>query len=324
MKVTVIGAGAWGTTIAIHLAHKAIDVTLWAYETDLVGRMRRERVNEVYLPGFRFPDALEVTSGFDSLPDCDFIVNAVPTQFIRGVYSQFGSVLPAAPMISLSKGIEIGTGKLPTQVYSEVQGEERETATLTGPCIAREIAQGLPTAVVVAGDRADMYQAAFNTDRFRVYTSEDKLGAELGAALKNVMGLTAGIVDGMKLGDNAKASVLTRGVVEIARLGVALGAELSTFNGLAGFGDLFTTCVSPFGRNRTVGERIGKGESIEEILGSMSSVAEGVPTTRAVLALAREHSVEMPITTAIHGILFEKLPLHAALDTLMTRDRRAE
>ena len=324
MKVIVIGAGAWGTTNAIHLANKGSEVTLWAYETDLVGRMQRERVNEVYLPGIRFPDSLEVTSGFGPLGECDFLVNAVPTQFMRGVYAQFGDALPAVPMVSLSKGIEIGTGRLPTQVYAEVVGADRPTATLTGPCIAREVVQGLPTAVVVAGDEAEMFQAAFNTDRFRVYTSEDKLGAELAAALKNVMGLTAGIVDGMKLGDNAKASVLTRGIVEISRLGVALGAQLSTFSGLAGFGDLFTTCVSPFGRNRTVGERIGKGETVDEILSSMSSVAEGVPTTRAVVALAEEHNVEMPITRAIHAILFEQTPLAQALATLMTRDRRPE
>lgn len=169
-----------------------------------------------------------------------------------------------------------------------------------------------------------MFQEAFRTDRFRVYTSRDKLGAELVGALKNVMAVAAGIVDGMGLGDNAKAALLTRGIVEVARLGTSLGAQPETFTGLAGFGDLFTTCVSPFGRNRGVGERIGRGERLEDILAGMSSVAEGVETTKAVLALAREKGVEMPITRALHGILFEGVAVESALGGLMTRQSRAE
>ena len=324
MRISVVGAGAWGTTIAIHLARKGHAVTMWAHETDLVESMERDRVNSVFLPGHAFPDSVHVTSDAAALGPCEFIVNAVPTQYMRSVYTALARSLPDAPFISLSKGIEIGSGRLPTQILSEVVDPERPTAALTGPCIAQEVARGLPTAVVVAGDLAEMYQAAFNTGRLRVYTSSDKLGAELGGALKNVMGLTAGIVDGMGLGDNAKAAVLTRGIVEISRLGVALGANPRTFSGLAGFGDLFTTCVSPHGRNRTVGERIGRGETLQEILDSMTSVAEGVPTTRAVSALSSEHDVEMPIASALYRILFEGQPLTEALDILMTRDKRPE
>jgi len=310
--------------MAIHLAKKGHEVTLWAFEADLAARMEAERENATYLPSFRFPPSLHVTTGTLGDASLDFLVNAVPTQHMRGVYTTLGPHLPTVPLVSLSKGIEIGTGRLPTQIYRDVVGADRPAAALTGPCIAREVARGMPTAVVVAGDEPDLFQAAFNSDRFRVYTSDDRLGAELGGALKNVLGLTAGMVDGMKLGDNAKAAVLTRGIVEIARLGVALGAHWQTFNGLAGFGDLFTTCVSPFGRNRTVGERIGKGEKLDDILASMKQVAEGVPTTRAVVALAREHGIEMPIAQAVFRILFEGLDPESALDLLMTRDSRAE
>jgi len=240
------------------------------------------------------------------------------------VRARLAPSLPQAPFLSLAKGIEIGTGKLPTQIYADVVGRDRPRAVLTGPCISREVVRGLPTAVVVAGDGARMWQELFNTDRFRVYTGEDAIGAELVGALKNVMGIAAGIVDGMGFGDNAKAALLTRSIVEITRLGLALGAQAQTFTGLAGFGDLFTTCVSPHGRNRGLGERIGRGERLDEILASTNSVAEGVPTTRAVLALAHARRVEMPITSAIHAILFEAVPVERALGALMSRDRRPE
>jgi glycerol-3-phosphate dehydrogenase (NAD(P)+) len=322
VKIAVIGAGAWGTTMAIHTARNGHEVSLWAFETSHAARMRTERVNTDFLPGHRFPDGLAAT---DELPAaCEVLVGAVPTQYSRGIWERLRRDLPRVPFVSLAKGIEIGTGLLPTQIYREVVGEDRPAAVLTGPCIAREIAQGLPAAVVVAGDDAAALQEVFNSERFRVYTSDDRLGAELSSALKNVLAIAAGIVDGMGLGDNTKAALLTRGTVEMARLGVALGADKRTFSGLAGFGDLFTTCVSPHSRNRTLGERIGGGESLEEIIAGMTAVAEGVPTTRAVLALARDVGVEMPIAEALHRILFEGVALEEALGMLMTRDRRAE
>jgi len=322
MNAVVIGAGAWGTTMAVHLSRKGHTVRLWAYQEEHAARMRAERENADFLPAVRFPDDLEVVSG--GIGPCDFFVGAVPTQYWRSVLERIVPSLPEAPYVSLAKGIEIATGKLPTAVYHDVVGTSRPAAVLTGPCIAREVVRGLPTAVVLAGDKAAELQEAFNSPRFRVYTSPDRLGAELSAALKNVLAIAAGIIDGMGLGDNAKAALLTRGTVEMARLGVALGADRRTFSGLAGFGDLFTTCVSPHGRNRTLGERLGKGETLDEILASMNSVAEGVPTTRAVVKLASETGVELPIASALHGILFEGVEVEKALGSLMTRDRRAE
>jgi len=334
VRILIVGAGAWGTTIAIHLANQASgergehegrgehEVFLWARDPERARAMEEARENERYLASFRFPDSLHVTATVP--PGAEILVGGVPTQHMRGVFARLAPELPIVPFLSLAKGIEIGTGRLPTEIAKEVLGDALPTAVLTGPCIAREVARGLPTAVVIAGDYAEMLQEVFNTPRLRVYTGHDRYGAELASALKNVVAIAAGIVDGMELGDNTKAALLTRGIVEMARLGTALGAEAMTFTGLAGFGDLFTTCVSPFGRNRTLGERIGRGETLDEILADMKSVAEGVPTTRAVLALARERGVEMPITSALHAILFEGVTVAAALGSLMTRAGRAE
>jgi len=322
MRAAVIGAGAWGTTMAIHLAEVGCEVVLWARDTERATRMQAERENARYLKSFRFPSGLRVTSG--EVGDVDFLVGGVPTQYMRELFTRLKPTLPRVPFVSLSKGIELRTGRLPTQIFAEVMGEDLPTAVLTGPCIAREVALRQPTAAVVAGGEAELFQSAFSSPTFRVYTSPDKLGAELASALKNVMGLAAGIVDGMGLGDNTKATLLTRGVVEIARLGMELGATQAIFFGLAGFGDLFTTCVSPLGRNRGVGERIGRGETLEQILADMQSVAEGVPTVKAVLELARPRGIEMPITEALHGVLFENVPAPEAIAALMTRDPRAE
>ncbi|MHC4953324.1 MAG: NAD(P)H-dependent glycerol-3-phosphate dehydrogenase [Planctomycetota bacterium] len=322
MRIAVIGAGAWGTTMAIHLADQGHDVVLWARDADRAARMEEARENERYLKSFRFPDSMHVTAG--AIGEAEFLVGGVPTQHMRDTYTRLKSGLPRVPFVSLSKGIELGTGRLPTQIFADVMGAGSATAVLTGPCIAREVALKEPTAAVVAGDEAAMFQEAFNGPTFRVYTSEDRLGAELGGALKNIMGIAAGIVDGMGLGDNTKATLLTRGIVEMARLGLALGAQLSTFNGLAGFGDLFTTCVSPYGRNRGLGERIGRGDTLQQVLDETQSVVEGVPTTKAVLELAREHGCEMPITEALYATLFEGVPAAASITRLMTRDPRRE
>jgi len=320
MRICIVGAGAWGTTIGILLARKGHEVTLWARDAARALAMEQARENASYLPGHAFPDALHVISG--ALGDADILVGSVPTQHMRAVFTSLE--LPDAPFVSLSKGIEIGTGVLPTEIFRAVAGADRHVAVLTGPCIAREIARGLPTAAVVAGDDAGMLQDAFSTDSFRVYTSPDRVGAELAGALKNVLAIAAGIVDGMGLGDNTKATLLTRGIVEITRLGTRLGAQAQTFTGLAGFGDLFVTCVSPHSRNRTTGERIGRGEDVDAILASMHQVAEGVPTTQAALGLAAKHGVEMPITKALHSILFEGVSVDTALNALMTRGRGAE
>jgi glycerol-3-phosphate dehydrogenase (NAD(P)+) len=306
----------------MHLARLEHDVVLWTRDAERAALLEGERENARYLPSFRFPDTMRVTA--ERVGPCDFVIGAVPTQRMREVLARIRDEIEPGPFVSLAKGIEIGTGALPTQIVRDVLGDHRPTAVLTGPCIAREIARGLPTAVVLAGDDAARLQEAFRSNRLRVYTSADRLGAELCAALKNVLAIAAGVVDGMELGDNLKAALLTRGIVEVARLGVHLGADAATFTGLAGFGDLFTTCVSPHSRNRGLGERLGRGETLDAILATTNSVAEGVPTTRAVVALARTHGVEMPISTAMHAILFENVPIAKALGSLMTRRHRPE
>jgi len=322
MRAAVIGAGAWGTAMAIHLARKGHEVVLWARDPARAHLMQELRENRRYLTGVLFPDGLRVTG--DPVGPCDFLAGAVPTQYMRATFEAMRETLPAVPFVSLAKGIEIGTGLLPCEIYQDVVGADRPAAVLTGPCIGREVAAGLPTAVVIAGDEAEMLQRAFNTDRFRVYTSPDRRGAELAGALKNVLAIAAGIVDGLALGNNIKAALLTRGIVEQARLGAALGAQWHTFTGLAGFGDLFTTCVSPSSRNRSLGDRLGRGESLDEILRSMTSEVEGVATTRAALGLAAKVGVEMPITSALHDVLFRGVPIEDALGMLMTRDMGPE
>jgi glycerol-3-phosphate dehydrogenase (NAD(P)+) len=316
MRAAVIGAGAWGTAMAIHLARKGHEVVLRARSAERAKAMDEARENERYLKGLRFPDGLRVTARLEG--DADFVVGAVPTQHIREFFTGIRDELPRAPFVSLAKGIEVDTGYLPTEIVLDVAGD-LPAAVLTGPCIGREVARGLPTAVIIAGDEAEMLQHAFNSDRFRVYASTDRTGAELAGALKNVLAIAAGVVDGLGLGDNAKAALLTRGIIEMTGLGVALGAKAQTFTGLAGFGDLFVTCVSPFSRNRSVGERLGRGERLADILLSTPSEVEGVPTTRAVLALARKMGVEMPITQALHDVLFDGISIDEAMTTLMAR-----
>jgi glycerol-3-phosphate dehydrogenase (NAD(P)+) len=322
MRAAVIGAGAWGTAMAIHLARKGHEVTLRARSAERARRMQETRENEIYLPGLSFPEGLTVTARPHG--PSDFVVGAVPTQHIRELFTAIRDEVPRAPFVSLAKGIEVETGLLPTQIVRDVVGQDLPVAVLTGPCIGREVARGLPTAAILAGDHAEMLQPAFNSDRFRVYTSTDRLGAELAGALKNVLAIAAGIVDGLNLGDNAKAALLTRGIIELTHLGVALGAKAQTFTGLAGFGDLFVTCVSPHSRNRSVGERLGRGEKLPEILLSTPSEVEGVPTTRAVLELAQRIGVEMPITQALNDVLFRGVSLDEAIGTLMARDMGPE
>jgi len=253
----------------------------------------------------------------------------VPTQFMRDVWKRLKSHLPRGlPIVSVAKGIENGTLLRPTQVISDVLGEgDTSLAALSGPNIAAEIARYLPaTAVAAAPDDAlaRRVQTVFSTEWFRVYTNPDVIGVELAGASKNVIAIAAGILDGLAAGNNAKAALVTRGLVEITRLGVAMGARAETFHGLAGIGDLVTTCVSPEGRNRTVGERIGKGQKLQDVLGHMDSVAEGVPTTRSVMELARKYHVEMPITEAVYAVLFEDKDVLRAISELMTREPKPE
>ena len=274
----------------------------------------------------------------DCLNGATIILSAIPTQYARDVWKRLREFTPKdACIVSVAKGIENDTLLRPTQIIADVLGEGRDMGrgpvcdwnlcALSGPNIAAELARCLPgTAVAAAEDDAvaKRVQTAFSTQWFRVYTNRDAIGVELAGASKNVIAIAAGILDGLAAGNNAKAALVTRGLVEITRLGVAMGADESTFFGLAGLGDLITTCVSPEGRNRTVGERIGKGKKLKDILDAMDSVAEGVPTTRSVRELGRRHRVEMPITESVHSVLFDGKDPIAALTDLMSRDPKSE
>ncbi len=328
-QALVIGDGGWGTTLALLLARKGVPVRLWSAFPEQARDMRAARENKRFLPGIELHPTIEVTAdAHGAAQGVDFVVSAVPTQYLRGVALQFEEVLSGSvPVVSATKGIEIETFKTPSQILREVLGE-RPLCVLTGPSHAEEVAVGKPCSIVAASeDRvfAGRVQRAFTSTSFRIYTIADPLGAELGAALKNVIAIAAGISDGLELGDNAKAALLTRGMVEIARFGRSRGASPETFFGLAGIGDLVTTCCSRHSRNRAVGEAIGRGQKLEQVLASMRMVAEGVWTSKALFGPEADlGGIDMPIAEQVHAVLFDnKNPREAVLD-LMTRTPAGE
>jgi len=326
--IGVLGNGGWGTALAIVSLRNGATTRLWGVEHDYVEECARTRTNPRYLPGVELPADLLVTgcagTAFDGV---DLIVSVVPTQHLAATLELVAEHLPpGAPVLSCSKGIERETRRRPTEVLAAAL-PDRALAVLSGPNHAEEVAIGRPATAVIASHDAEMAKNAqrlFSDPRFRLYASDDVLGVELAAAVKNVIALAAGMVDGLELGDNAKAALITRGAAEMARLGVALGARAETFSGLAGIGDLIATCVSRHGRNRGVGERLGRGESLDDILASMVQVVEGIATTRPVVELARTHEVELPICEAVQRILYDGLSPAGALDELMTRELRDE
>ena len=329
MRVSVISDGAWGTALARLLALKGHEVTLWSPFPEYAAVMRAERANPKFLPGFEIPDAVTIadTKG-GSLPEADLIVSTHPAQFLRKTLEMVSEQLSGKVcVVSGTKGIENGTLMRPTEIIREVLAP-RQLAVISGPSHAEEVARELPTTVVTASDDVDFaaeVQRVFTTERFRVYTGTDALGVEVAGALKNVIAIAAGICEGLGFGDNSKAALLTRGMVEIARLGSAMGAQRNTFAGLAGIGDLITTCYSPFGRNRAVGVAIGKGKKLQEVLVDMGMVvAEGIATTRSVMELAGRFDIEMPIARQIHAVLFEGTDPADAVTALMTRQPRSE
>ncbi|HAA62182.1 MAG TPA: glycerol-3-phosphate dehydrogenase [Planctomycetaceae bacterium] len=328
-RITVIGGGAMGTACAIVLAEKPEQrVSLWARNADHASEMVKTRENKRLLPGITIPDSVEVTSDIGAaVADSDLLVMAVPTAFLRNCLSEISVHLTDdRPVVSVIKGIENETFQRPSEIIGEVLGS-RAVVSLSGPSHAEEITRRLPASVVAAsGDLAlaRRVQQTFTTDRFRVYTNVDIIGVELAAALKNVIAIAAGICDGLGYGDNAKSALMTRGLVEMTRFGTSLGAEAQTFTGLAGMGDLITTCASPYSRNRKVGERLGAGETLEEILESMDAVAEGVWTTRSVHELAEQRGIEMPITAEVFSVLFEDKRAAEATNSLMMRPPRDE
>jgi glycerol-3-phosphate dehydrogenase (NAD(P)+) len=330
-RVTILGDGAMATVCAILLTDGGHAVTLWGAFEESIERLLQNRENQRLLPGAQIPSRVRLTANDGQcFTGATLILSAVPTQFMRGVWTRLRPhVPPGVPVISVAKGIENGSLLRPTQIVADVLGPRGRTelAALSGPNIAAELARNLPGTAVVASENAPLaqrVQAAISTPWFRVYTNDDLIGTELAGATKNVIAIAAGILDGLAAGDNAKAALITRGLVEITRLGVAMGAKQETFQGLAGLGDLITTCVSPMGRNRAVGQQIGQGRKLADILSAMDSVAEGVATTRSVCDLSRRFGVEMPIADAVYSVLFEDKDVLLALSDLMRREKKSE
>lgn len=328
-SVAVLGAGSWGTALAILLAKKGVQVALWARDAELAERLRREGQNPRYLPGFPLPPSVHPTDSLaEAVHEAEVLVFAVPAGALREVAELVRSHLPSPRLvISAAKGLE-ADGSRPSQVLQSVL-EDRlgDVVVLSGPNLALELAREIPTATVVASsspDAAKQAQTLFMCPSFRVYTNRDVTGVELGGALKNVLAIGAGISDGMGFGDNSKAALITRGLAEIVRLGVALGAEERTFMGLSGVGDLFATAVSHLSRNWRVGYGLAQGKPLQQILGELGQVAEGVPTTFAVCALAERLGIEMPIAQTIHAVLEARINPQQAIRELMLRTPKEE
>lgn len=329
IKIAILGNGAMATACSILLSENPEQrIAMWCRSSDYAQEMNRDRENRRLLPGVPLPEALEVTADIDqAVAEAEFLIASIPTKFLRSALTVLAPHLKEdRPVVSVIKGLENQTFMRPSEIIEDVLGS-RPVVALGGPSHAEEISRRLPASVVAAsGDitLAKTVQEMFTTDRFRVYTNTDMIGVELAGALKNVIAIAAGICDGLKYGDNAKSALVTRGLVEISRFGEALGAEPLTFSGLAGMGDLLTTCTSPYSRNRAVGERLGQGETLNEILNSMHGVAEGVTTTSSVYELAEQKGIDMPITKEVYRVLFEEKNPEEATDTLMGRPPKDE
>lgn len=329
-SIALIGDGQMALVLADVLAANGHDVRLWGPLPESVAELAALRAAPRRLPGFRLPDAVTVTGDPDAaLRGATFVINAIPTQYIRSVWTRLAGLLPEGVIIGcVAKGIENDTLLRPSEILKACLGERvHPMVTVSGPTIAAELARRLPATLVAASTdpaAAERAQALLTTEWLRVYTHDDPVGVEIAGAVKNVIALAAGMVDGLELGSNAKSALLARGLAEIVRYGVALGASRETFFGVAGVGDLATTCFSPQGRNRTCGERLARGESLGDILASSVSIVEGVPTTRAVVAFARKHGLTLPIIEAVYAILFERLSPQRAIQALMTRELKSE
>jgi len=329
-RAAVLGAGSWGTTFAKVLADAGCDVMLHARRPELAKAIAEDGENRDYLPGVRLPERMRATAdAAEALLDAEIVVLAVPSQSLRDNLTGWASLLPPeATLLSLMKGIELGTTKRMSEVICEVTGAGTDrVAVLSGPNLAREIAEEQPAATVIACTdtaRAEALQAACHTRYFRPYTNPDMVGCELGGAVKNVIALACGIAEGLGFGDNTRASLITRGLAETARLGMVLGAELTTFAGLAGLGDLVATCSSPLSRNRTFGEKLGRGMSVQEVQESTRQTAEGVKSCRSVLDLATAHGIEVPITEAVVRVCHEGEAPAQMVREIMSREARSE
>lgn len=330
MKITVIGDGGWGTTLAVYLSQKGYAVKLWGPFPEYVRQMRQNRYNPKFLPGIRLPDELDVVEDLETaLGTADLIVFAIPSQYTAAILAKIRMTkinLSKRIFLSVTKGVEKTTLRRISEVIRHQLGNI-PLAILSGPTIAAELAKGIPTTAVVASKNgliAGKVQGVLNSDTFRIYTNTDIIGVELGGSIKNIIAIACGICDGLGLGTNAKAAIVTRGLAEMACLGRALGGKEKTFYGLTGLGDLITTCFSPQSRNRGVGEQLGLGKSLREIVGSMDMVAEGVETVKGVYKLARKYKISMPITTEVYHIISHNKNPRDAMRDLMTRKVKSE
>ena len=336
-KVTIIGDGSMACVMAMLLDSQGASVTVWGHDPETIAEIIQTRENSAYLPGYRLPETIRFTEKpKQALADATLILNATPTQFIRPVWQGLAPYAPqGVGVASVSKGIETDSLLRPTQIIADVLGKTsddpdrpaRPYASISGPTVAHELAKCLPATVCAASDDESFAQAiqdTFTTHWFRVYTTTDLLGVEMAGAMKNCIALAAGILDGLQAGNNAKSALLSRGLAEITRLGTAMGANTQTFFGLTGVGDLATTCFSPTGRNRTCGEMLGRGKKLEQCLEEIPGIVEGVPTAKAVMALATKYRVEMPICEQIYKVLFESLDPLEAISQLMSRDPKPE
>lgn len=329
-RVAVMGAGSWGTAFALVLADAGNEVVMWGRRTELCDAITTTHENPDYLPGIALPESIRASHDHEEvLTGADVVVLAVPSQQLRSNLGEWGALIPtSAPMVSLMKGIELGTHQRMSQVIAELTGAGPDRiAVVSGPNLAKEIALREPAASVVACEDlavAEQLQKLTHTNAFRPYTIPDVVGAELGGAVKNVIALAVGVAVGLGFGDNSKASVITRGLAETARLGMAMGADPMTFLGLAGLGDLVATCSSPLSRNRTFGEKLGQGLTVDEVAGATRQVAEGVKSCQSVSELARMHGVDMPITTHVAALIAGELKPAELVSGLISRDAKAE
>jgi glycerol-3-phosphate dehydrogenase (NAD(P)+) len=331
MRISVLGAGGWGTTLSVLLHYNGHNVTLWEYHKSYSKVLNKSRVNNKYLPGIPLPKEIIITNDIkEAANNQNLIVLAVPSQFMRKVVHQIPPLsIKDTILVNVAKGIENESLHTMSQMLKEVipSLNDEQLGILSGPSHAEEVIKRIPTAVVAASkdkNTSRTIQTTFMTSYFRVYTSMDILGVELGGALKNVIAIGAGIIEGAKFGDNTKAAIMTRGIAEISRLGIAMGAQPETFAGLSGMGDLIVTCMSHHSRNRFVGEQVGGGKKLKQILKSMEMVAEGIETSRSASQIAKKYKVETPIISEVYKILFEDKDPVKATNELMTRDMKME
>jgi len=328
-NISIIGDGAMATLMGMLFCEKNLSVRMWGYDAKQLKEIEQAGENKKFLPGYKIPKAIAFEPA-DSriMQNADLVISAVPCQFMRGVWTRLKNyVSPEMPIVSVAKGIENGTLLRPTQILAEILGGSNRFVALSGPTIADELVRKLPATACAASSDAALakeVQQTLSLPYFRIYTNPDIVGVELAGAMKNVIAIAGGIIDGTEAGDNAKAALLCRGLAEISRLGIAMGARPETFAGLAGLGDLVTTCISPKGRNRSFGERIGRGQTAQQAQNATKSVIEGIATCESVVALAEKYKIEMPITQAVYSVVFENKGVQQAISELMTRQLKAE